>query len=130
MKVLVIEDDAVDRKLVGAVLRTDGHSVRDGSSASDAFEALKYDPPDVILLDLRLPGMDGLSLARQLKSDPATRDIPIVAVTAYPERYPRQAMLDAGCEAFIVKPLDTRALSRQIEQAACAPRPAQDDPRP
>lgn len=127
MKVLVIEDDAVDRKLAGAVLRTHGHSVRDGSSAIDAFEALRHDSPDVILLDLCLPGMDGLALARRLKSDPATRAIPIVAVTAYPERFPRQAMLDAGCKSFIVKPVDTRNLSSQIEQAAGALAPPSGD---
>lgn len=127
MKVLVIEDDAVARKLAGAVLRNHGHNVRDGSSAVDAFEALSHEPPDVILLDLRLPGMDGLALARTLKSDPATRDIPIVAVTAYPERYPRQDLLDAGCEAFIVKPVDTRKLSRQIEEAAGVAGPPDGD---
>ena len=117
MKVLLIEDHAVDRKLAGAVLRTDGHSVQDGSSAQEAVAAVRHDPPDVILLDLRLPGMDGLALAKQFKSDPTTRGIPIVVVTAYPERYPRQRLLDAGCEAWIVKPVDTRALSKQLEQA-------------
>lgn len=130
MKVLVIEDDAVDRKLVGAVLRFDGHSVQDGSSAQEAAEAVRRDPPDVILLDLRLPGMDGLALARQIKSDPTTRDIPIIAVTAYPERYPRQALLDAGCEAWIVKPVDTRALSKQIEQALGGTRGSSDGDQP
>jgi CheY-like chemotaxis protein len=121
MKVLIIEDHALDRKLVGAVLRTDGHSVRDGSSAAEGLQAVHSDPPDVILLDLRLPGMDGLTLARQLKADPATSGIPIVALTAYPERYPRQSLLDAGCAACIVKPVDTRALCRQIEQALGRP---------
>ncbi len=123
MKVLIIEDDAVDRKLVGAVLRIDGHSVRDRSSAQEALEAVRQDTPDVILLDLRLPGMDGLELAKAFKSDPTTRDIPIIAITAYPERYPRQALLDAGCEAWIVKPVDTRALAKQVEQALGGMRP-------
>lgn len=127
MKVLVIEDEAIDRKLVGAVLRTDGHSVRDGASAQDALAAIRTDPPDIILLDLRLPGVDGLTLARQLKGEPATRHIPIIAVTAYPERFPRQALLDAGCEACIVKPVDTRALTRQIEQIAGRSQEPEDD---
>lgn len=121
MKVLVIEDDAVDRKLAREVLLDDGHSVREGNGASDAFVAIAADVPDVILLDLRLPGMDGLALAHCLKSEPATAGIRIVAVTAYPERYPLQALLEAGCEACIVKPLDTRGLARLIEQAATAP---------
>lgn len=127
MKVLVIEDEAVDRKLAGEVLRIAGHSVADGANAQDALAAIGTDPPDLILLDLRLPGVDGLALARKLKAQPDTRQIPIVAVTAYPERFSRQALLDAGCEACIVKPVDTRRLARQLEAIANPPPPATDE---
>lgn len=127
MKVLVIEDEAVDRKLVGAVLRVHGHTVHDSANAQDALAAIRRDRPDVILLDLRLPGLDGLRLAKLLKSAPCTRHIPIVALTAYPERYPRQALLDAGCQECIVKPFDTRALSRQLEKIAGASLAPKDD---
>ena len=118
MKVLVIEDDPTDRKLMGEVLKMSGHFVREKASAEEALVAIAADKPDVILLDLRLPGIDGLALTRQLKADADTRHISIVAVTAYPERYRREELIAAGCEACIVKPIDTRDLARQVEHAA------------
>ena len=82
MNVMVVEDDPTDRKLIIAVLQIGGYRVSEKSSAEDALEAIIAEQPDLVLLDLKLPGMDGLTLARQLKRDPRTRDIPIVAVTA------------------------------------------------
>jgi CheY-like chemotaxis protein len=118
MKVLVIEDDPTDRKLMGAVLKMSGHLVRENASAEDAVDAIAADKPDVILLDLRLPGIDGLTFIRRLKANADTRQISIVAVTAYPDRYRREDLLQAGCEACIVKPISTRGLAQQIEEAA------------
>jgi CheY-like chemotaxis protein len=118
MKVLVIEDDPTDRKLMVAVLQLDGHIVRESMSAEAAVAAIVVDRPDVILLDQRLPGMDGLTLIRQLKANADTRPIPIVAVTAYPDQYRRDELLAAGCQACIVKPVDTRVLAKQLEDAA------------
>ena len=118
MKVLVIEDDPTDLKLMGAVLKISGHSVDGRNTAEDAMEAIAADQPDVILLDLRLPGMDGLTLVRQLKANAATCQIPIVAMTAYPDNYQREELLAAGCDAYIVKPIDTRELPNQLEAIA------------
>lgn len=118
MKILLVEDDPTDRKLLSAVLTTSGNRVLEQASAEDAFDAIKSDQPEVILLDLKLPGMDGLALARRLKSDPDTRHIPIVAITAAAERFPREDALAAGCDAYILKPVDTRALPGQIARAA------------
>ncbi len=72
----------------------------------------------LILLDLDLPGMDGLALVRQLKADPDTRDIRVVAVTFYPEQYPKAAALAAGCDAYLPKPINTRELSDQLAAVA------------
>jgi len=71
----------------------------------------------VILLDLGLPRVDGLTLARKLKSDPDKKHIVIVAVTAYPERFPSEEALAAGCDAYIVKPINTRNLTGQVASA-------------
>lgn len=115
MKVMVIEDDLTDLKLMGAVLKISGHTVDGRSAAEGAMEAIATNRPDIILLDLRLPGMDGLTLVHQLKTNAATCRIPIVAMTAYPENYQRAELLAAGCEAFIVKPIDTRTLPKKLE---------------
>lgn len=116
MNVLVIEDHATDRKLLSVVLEMDGHVVYERSSAEGAVEAILTLVPDIILIDLRLPEMDGLTLVRQIRAHEASHHIPIVAVTAYPEAYPREQLLSAGCDAYILKPIDTRELPRQLEQ--------------
>jgi CheY-like chemotaxis protein len=118
MKVLVIEDDPTDLKLMGAVLKISGHTVDGRSAAEGAMEAISAGKPDVILLDLRLPGMDGLTLVRKIKASADIRRIPIVAMTAYPEQFEREALLAAGCEAFIVKPINTRELPKNLEKIA------------
>ncbi|MDO8539880.1 MAG: response regulator, partial [Opitutaceae bacterium] len=118
LKILIIEDHAVDLKLADLVLRTAGHDVSAVETAEQAFAAIQEDRPRLILLDLDLPGMDGLALARKLKADPDTRDIHVVAVTCYPEQYPKAAALAAGCDAYLLKPIDTRELSGQLTAVA------------
>ena len=123
MNVMVVEDDPTDRKLIIAVLHIGGYRVLEKSSAEDAIDAIIAEPPDVILVDLKLPGMDGLTLARQLKSDPRTRHIPIVAMTAAFEQFTRSDALQAGCDAFLTKPVDTRMLGEQVAETAKRARP-------
>lgn len=118
MNILVVEDDLTDMKLFSTVLRGSGHRVDGRLRADEAFVAIKAQRPEVILLDLKLPDLDGLELARRLKQEPATRHIPIVAVTAAAETFTREQALAAGCDAYIVKPVDTRQLSDQITAAA------------
>lgn len=116
MRVLVIEDEPTDLKLMALVLTLGGHSVCEKSSAEGAMETIAMESPDIILVDLRLPGIDGLTLVRQLKSDSSTYQIPIVAMTAFPHRYERGELLAAGCEAYIIKPINTRTLASQLMQ--------------
>jgi CheY-like chemotaxis protein len=118
MNILLIEDNPTDRKLLSVVLQTSGHSVAEYVTAEEALAAIKRQPPEVILLDLKLPGMSGLALARQLKQDDETRGIPIVALTAAAESFSRSDALSSGCDAYIVKPIDTRKLPGQVTQAA------------
>ena len=118
MKVLVIEDHAADIKLSNLVLSTALHEVAAVEAAEQALAAIKEDRPQLILLDLDMPSVDGLALARKLKAEPDTRDICVVAVTFYPEQYPKDAALAAGCDAYLLKPIDTCELSDQLTAVA------------
>ncbi|SRR6267154_591504 len=118
MNILLIEDEATDMKLLSAVLNSSGHRVLQKDSAEQAVAEIKAHRPDLVLLDLKLPGMDGLELARRLKQDPVTRRIPIVAMTAASEKFSMNDALAAGCDAYILKPIDTRALPNKIEEVA------------
>ena len=110
MKILVVEDQVAELKLMHHVLTAAGNEVREATAAELAFESIRQELPEIILTDISLPGMDGLDLVRRLKADPRTREIPIVVVTSYPDKYSRETVLATGCDAFITKPLSTRAL--------------------
>ena len=116
MKVFVVEDQPIESKLVVSVLDAAGHEVHRADAAEQALTAIGESQPDVILLDLSLPGMDGLALARWLKADPLTRAIPIVAVTSYPEDFSYAEAMAAGCDAYLPKPLSTRELPNTLAE--------------
>ncbi len=114
MKILVVDDEPVCLKLAQLVLASEGNAVSEAAAAVDAIEEIVRSAPEAILLDLKLPGVDGLTLARRLKDDPRTQHIAIIAVTAFPEDFTRQAALAAGCDGYIVKPINTRKLPAQV----------------
>jgi CheY-like chemotaxis protein len=114
IKVLVVEDEPAELKLAEDVLSAAGHHVDRAMGSGEALAAIKANRPTIILLDLSLPGMDGLTLARKLKADPAMSDILIVAITSYPERFTRAAALDAGCDSYLQKPVSTRTLPETL----------------
>jgi CheY-like chemotaxis protein len=113
----VVEDDPVSLKLAHLVLSSEGHQVFDATTAEQVVQVMETNQPEVVLLDLKLPNADGLSLARQLKHNPNTAHIPIVAVTSYPDRFSKTEAFNAGCDAYIIKPIDTRNLSQQLADA-------------
>jgi len=113
--ILIVEDNVANQLLVDAVLQGRGYQVRFASSAPEALTSIDDVRPDLILMDIQLPGQDGLSLTRQLKADPAKASIRIVAVTAHAMVGDRQLSLDAGCIGHITKPFDTKVLSAQVE---------------
>jgi CheY-like chemotaxis protein len=80
-----------------------------------ALAMVKEKKPDIILMDLALPSIDGLALTRLLKGSPETCDIPVIAVTSYPDRFPRQQALEAGCDLYVTKPIDTRTLPKLVK---------------
>lgn len=107
MNVLIVEDDPTDLKLAASILIAEGHLVAIAQSAEIALRLLADNQPHLILTDLELPGMDGVALVRRLKLSPVTANIPVVAVTAFPERLPsRKTQREAGFAAFITKPID------------------------
>lgn len=112
--ILVVEDNLANQMLAEAVLQGHGYFVRLAASATEALASLDIERPDLILMDVQLPGQDGLSLTRQLKADPAHASIPVVAVTAHAMVGDRQLSLDAGCVGHITKPFDTKVLGEQI----------------
>lgn len=118
MNILIVEDEPTSLKLVHVVLEAEGYTVRDVDSAEKALEAINQWKPELIIMDLALPGMDGLDLTRKLKKDPATRDIPVIAITFYPGRFKREEALAAGCDAYFVKPINTRELPKTIMEMA------------
>jgi CheY-like chemotaxis protein len=109
--ILVVDDNAVNLKLVEVLLRVEGYEVRTATEASEVLDVLRTFRPRLILMDLQLPGVDGLELTRALKQDPATRDIPVVALTAYAMKGDEQKALGAGCDGYIAKPINTRTLA-------------------
>lgn len=106
--IMVVDDNPVNLKLAQVLLSRKGFTVCTATDAYEARDMLKIVHPDLILMDIQLPGMDGLSLTRQLKVDPATQDICIVALTAYAMLGDEQKARDAGCDGYIPKPIDTR----------------------
>lgn len=107
---LVVDDNPANLKLVEYLLMKTGYDVQTAVDAVSAMERIRERPPELILMDLQLPGMDGLELTRRLKSAPDTRDIVIVAVTAYAMSGDEERALEAGCDGYLTKPVDTRTL--------------------
>jgi DNA-binding response OmpR family regulator len=116
MNVLIVEDNATDSGLVRVLFEMSGHQVQIVSSAEAAVTAIAVKSPDVLLVDLNLPGISGTHLVRILRADIRVPPIPILAVSAYPEILSRTDQIVAGCDAFIAKPFNTRTLVNQVEQ--------------
>ena len=114
--ILIIDDTPVNLKLTRFVLVNEGYQVQIANDAEEAIEILKAFHPRLILVDIQLPGMDGLELTRRLKNDPKTRDIVVVALTAYAMKGDEERARAAGCDGYITKPIDTRTLPIQIRE--------------
>jgi two-component system cell cycle response regulator len=114
--ILIVDDNASNTKLLAFLLTAKGYVVRTAASAGEALEVLREFQPRLILMDIQLPGMDGLTLTRQLKADPRTSGIPIIAATAYAMKGDEERVRAAGCDGYITKPIDTRRLPQEIER--------------
>ncbi len=114
--VMVVEDNEKNRKLMRVILKAKGFSVIEATTGEEALNILKNQKPDIILMDIQLPGVDGLTLTKQIKADATSSAIPIIAVTAHAMKGDEQKILDAGCDGYISKPVNTQELPFIVEK--------------
>ncbi len=114
--ILYVEDNPENRMLIRRVLLSEDYSLTEATSASQALDILRTNRPDLILMDINMPDMDGYTLTAQIKSMPGFAQVPIIAITANVMRGDREKTLQAGCDGYIQKPVDIDQLTREIEK--------------
>ena len=115
-RILVVDDNPTNLKLASDLLECFGYQISKAMDAQQALEAIEQTTPDLILMDVGLPGMDGLALTRKLKADDATKRIRIIALTSFAMKGDEQKAFDAGCDGYISKPININALPEQIAE--------------
>lgn len=113
-RILVVDDNPTNLKLAVQVLGFEGYEMLQAESAEAALKVIEGECPDLILMDIQMPGMDGLTLTRRLKGDPRTRLIPIVAMTSFAMKGDDRKAAEAGCDGYLTKPINTRGLPGQV----------------
>jgi two-component system cell cycle response regulator DivK len=114
--ILIVDDNPANLKLARVLLTGEGYRVRTASDAEEALAVLREFHPRLILMDLQMPGMDGFELTQRLKADPATRQVRVLALTAYAMKGDEERARAAGCDGYVSKPIDTRTLPALIAQ--------------
>jgi two-component system, cell cycle response regulator DivK len=120
--ILIVDDNPLNLKLIRVLLRNEGYQIRESADAEQALATLSAFRPAVILMDIQLPGMDGLELTRRLKADPATQDITIIALTAYAMKGDEEKAKAAGCDGYLTKPIDTAVFPKILADYVCRTR--------
>jgi len=105
MKILIVEDNITNMKLASGLLKKGGHAIVEAADAETGLRLVRAESPDLILMDIQLPGMDGLAATGILKKDPATMGIPVIAFTAFAMKGDEEKILAAGCDGYIAKPI-------------------------
>jgi len=117
--ILHVEDNLENRILIRRLLNSDGYQVLEASNAAQAIEALCTQLPDLILMDINMPDMDGYTLTNKLKMDARYRQIPIIALTANVMKGDREKTLQAGCDGYLEKPIDVDLFLEQVARFLC-----------
>lgn len=115
-KILYIEDNLENRILIRRILQAEGYTMLEAASAAQAIAVVRRQKPDLILMDINMPDMDGYTLTTRLKAIPGLRQIPIIALTANVMKGDRERTLEAGCDGYLQKPVDVDALPQQVMQ--------------
>jgi CheY-like chemotaxis protein len=115
-RILVVEDKDMNRKVVRIIMTSKGYDVLEATNAEEALKILQTDVPDLILMDIALPGMSGDDLTRQIKADSRWQHLPVIALTASAMKGQREQFLEAGCDDYISKPVNTHALAELVDQ--------------
>ncbi len=115
-KILIVEDNPTNLKLAKLLLTIEGYDIHSAENAKQALEVLATIRPQLILMDLQLPGKNGLDLTRELKADPTFKDILIVALTAYAMKGDEEKAINAGCDGFMTKPISAAHFANDITQ--------------
>jgi CheY-like chemotaxis protein len=121
--ILIVEDNPANQLLVSAVLEREGYRLELAGSAVEARAVLARARPDLILMDIQLPGMDGLTFTSELKADPVSASVPVVALTALAMSGDRERALAAGCIGYISKPINTRTFADEVRSYLLAQAP-------
>jgi CheY-like chemotaxis protein len=113
--ILVVEDNALNMKLVKSLLKIGKHDMLAAPDAETGITLARDKKPDLILMDIQLPGMDGLTATRIIKEDPSVKDIPVVAFTSFAMEGDEEKAMEVGCAGYITKPLDTQNFLKTVE---------------
>jgi len=114
--ILVIEDNKLNMKLVNGLITIGKYRMLEAVDAESGIQLIREQRPDLVLMDIQLPGMDGLSATKVIKEDPDLKDIPIVALTSFAMQGDEEKALAAGCTGYITKPIDTRKFLETVSQ--------------
>jgi two-component system cell cycle response regulator DivK len=120
-RILVIEDHEENRRILRDLLTSAGYALLEATTGEDGVRLAGEARPDLILMDIQLPGVDGYEATRRIKGDPALRAIPIIAVTSYALSGDDQKAMQAGCDAYVTKPFSPRALLAKIREFLAPP---------
>jgi len=114
--ILILENDPKNLKLVTVILQVSGYATLQATDGKQGVELARKEKPDLILMDVQIPVMDGLEATKLLKNDGATRDIPVIALTAYAMKGDEEKMRAAGCDGYITKPIDIKGFLKKISE--------------
>jgi len=107
--VMIVEDDKLNMKLLTDLLKVEGYNTIQQADGMGAYDAILKHRPDLVLMDIQLPGQSGLEIAEALKSNAELKDIPVIAVTAHAHQEDRRTCLDHGCDGYMAKPISVRS---------------------